>query len=36
MILPSVRDARLITMRRGGLLSDADDQLVALWGRPVR
>lgn len=31
MILPSVRDARLITMRRGGLLSDADDQLLALW-----
>lgn len=31
MILPSVRDPRLITIRRGGLLSDADHQLLALW-----
>ena len=31
MILPSVRDPRLITIRRGGLLNDADHQLLALW-----
>ena len=31
MILPSVRDPRLITIRRGGLLGDADHQLLALW-----
>ena len=31
VILPSVRDARLITIRRGGLLSDADHQLLARW-----
>ena len=31
LILPSVRDPRLITIRRGGLLSDADHQLLALW-----
>ncbi len=31
MILPSVRDPRLITIRRGGLLSDADHRLLALW-----
>jgi hypothetical protein len=31
MILPSVRDPRLVTIRRGGLLSDADHQLLALW-----
>ena len=31
MILPKVRDPRLITARRGGLLSDADHQLLALW-----
>lgn len=31
MILPSVRDPRLITIRRGGLLSDADHHLLALW-----
>ncbi|GAB3055792.1 hypothetical protein GCM10027053_16010 [Intrasporangium mesophilum] len=31
MILPKVRDRRLITIRRGGLLSDADHQLLALW-----
>ena len=31
MILPDVRDPRLVTIRRGGLLSDADHQLMALW-----
>lgn len=31
MILPAVRDARLVTIRRGGLLSDADHQRLALW-----
>lgn len=31
MILPSVRDPRLITIRRGGLLSHADHQLLAFW-----
>ena len=31
MILPEVRDPRLITIRRGGLLSDADHHLLALW-----
>jgi hypothetical protein len=31
MILPAVRDPRMITIRRGGLLSDADHQLLALW-----
>lgn len=31
MILPNVRDPRLITIRRGGLLSDADHQLLAMW-----
>ena len=31
MILPNVRDPRLVTIRRGGLLSDADHQLLALW-----
>lgn len=31
MILPAVRDPRLITIRRGGLLSDEDHQLLALW-----
>ncbi|MGB3762748.1 MAG: putative immunity protein [Ornithinimicrobium sp.] len=31
MILPSVRDPRLVTSRRGGTLSDADHQLLALW-----
>ncbi len=31
MILPKLRDARLVTIRRGGLLSDADHQLLALW-----
>ncbi|EWT01116.1 hypothetical protein N865_11340 [Intrasporangium oryzae NRRL B-24470] len=31
MILPSVRDPRMVTIRRGGLLSDADHRLLALW-----
>ncbi|MBM7369539.1 putative immunity protein [Gordonia hydrophobica] len=31
MILPDVRDPRLITVRRGGTLTDADHQALALW-----
>jgi immunity protein 5 of polymorphic toxin system len=31
MILPAHRDPRLITVRRGGTLSDADHRLLALW-----
>jgi hypothetical protein len=31
MILPKVRDPRLVTLRRGGTLTDADHQLLALW-----
>ena len=31
MILSKVRDPRLITIRRGGTLSDADHHLLALW-----
>lgn len=31
MILPKQRDPRLVTVRRGGLLSDADHQALALW-----
>ena len=31
MILPEVRDPRLVTVRRGGALTDADHQLLALW-----
>jgi hypothetical protein len=31
MILPKERDPRFITIRRGGTLSDADHQLLALW-----
>nr|WP_141843246.1 hypothetical protein [Humibacillus xanthopallidus] len=31
MILPEVRDPRLVTIRRGGLLSDADHRLLAQW-----
>jgi hypothetical protein len=31
MILPEVRDPRLITLRRGGTLTDSDHQLLALW-----
>jgi thymidine phosphorylase len=31
MILPKVRDPRLITLRRGGTLTDWDHHLLALW-----
>lgn len=31
MILPKVRDARFVTIRRGGSLTDADHHLLALW-----
>jgi hypothetical protein len=31
VILPKVRDPRLITIRRGGTLTDADHRLLALW-----
>ena len=31
MILPKVRDPRLITIRRGGALTDEDHHLLALW-----
>lgn len=31
MILPKERDARLITIRRGGTLTDSDHRLLALW-----
>lgn len=31
MILPDVRDPRLITIRRGGTLEDADHHLLAIW-----
>jgi hypothetical protein len=31
VILPTVRDLRLVTVRRGGTLSDADHHLLALW-----
>jgi len=31
VILPKDRDLRLITIRRGGTLTDADHQLLALW-----
>lgn len=31
MILPKVRDPRLVTTRRGGTLSDPDHHLLALW-----
>ena len=31
MILPTVRDPRLVTIRRGGTLTDADHQAFALW-----
>ena len=31
MILPKDRDARFITIRRGGMLTDSDHQLLALW-----
>ena len=31
VILPKVRDPRLVTIRRGGSLTDEDHQLLALW-----
>jgi hypothetical protein len=31
VILPSVRDLRLTTIRRGGTLTDLDHRLLALW-----
>jgi hypothetical protein len=31
MILPSVRDPRFVTIRRGGTLTDSDHHLLALW-----
>ena len=31
MILPKERDPRLITVRRGGSLTDSDHRLLALW-----
>ncbi|PZF84421.1 putative immunity protein, partial [Micromonospora endophytica] len=31
MILPKVRDPRFITIRRGGVLTDSDHHLLALW-----
>ncbi|MGY1843244.1 putative immunity protein [Modestobacter sp. SYSU DS0875] len=31
MILPRVPDPRLVTVRRGGTLTDADHHLLALW-----
>lgn len=31
MILPGVRDPRLVSVRRGGLLGEADHRLLALW-----
>lgn len=31
MILPSVRDPRLVTVRRGGTLTDEDHRLLAVW-----
>lgn len=31
MILPKVRDPRMVTIRRGGTLTDEDHRLLALW-----
>lgn len=31
MILGTERDPRLVTIRRGGSLTDGDHQLLALW-----
>jgi len=31
VILPKVRDPRFVTIRRGGTLTDADHQFLALW-----
>jgi immunity protein 5 of polymorphic toxin system len=31
VILPKVRDPRFVTIRRGGILTDANHRLLALW-----
>lgn len=31
MILPEIRDPAMVTIRRGGTLSDVDHRLLALW-----
>jgi hypothetical protein len=31
VILPTIRDLRLVTVRRGGTLTDEDHRLLALW-----
>ncbi len=31
MILPTIRDPRFITIRRGGTLTDVDHHLLAIW-----
>ncbi len=31
MILPAVRDPRLVSVRRGGTLTESDHRLLALW-----
>lgn len=31
MILPAVRDPRLVSIRRGGMLSETDHRLLAVW-----
>ena len=31
MILPKDRDPRFVTIRRGGMLTDSDHRLLALW-----
>src|ERR1700737_4715177 len=31
VILPKRRDPRFVTIRRGGMLTDSDHQLLALW-----
>jgi hypothetical protein len=31
VILPKIRDPRLVTIRRGGTLTDSDHHLLALW-----
>jgi len=31
VILPKIRDPRLVTIRRGGTLTDRDHRLLALW-----
>ena len=31
MILPAVRDPRLVSIRRGGTLTETDHQLLAVW-----